>query len=232
MSRRALIVDDDAAACEVMRGVLASTGIDVLVVPRSSEAIQYLNNQKFAVLLLGLRMPAPDGSELARIARDSDINHMTPVILVTDQTIEGASHAGTTFFLHKPVDKAQLHKLLRAAQGAVEHEKRRFRRVALRSKVLLAFEQREWEGETVDVSLNGMLVRGPSRIAAGTTVNVSLFLSGEPKPVVGVGRITRVQDENLMGIYLNRLTIEESGRLQSFLLPMILQDEPEAKVIR
>jgi hypothetical protein len=177
-------------------------------------------------------MQPPDGNDLARIARDSDINHMTPVILVTDQRTEESFQAGTTFFLHRPVDKAQLLKLLRAAQGVVEHEKRRFRRVPLRSRVRLVFEQQEWEGETVDVSLNGMLVRGPSRIAAGTTVNVSLYLSGEPKPVVGVGRVTRVQGENLMGVYLNRLTLEESGRLQSFLLPMILREEPETTATR
>ena len=229
---RALIVDEDPGALELMRDVLGSTGMEVLALSRGSEAIQYLNNQKFAVLLFGLRMQPPDGNDLARIARDSEINHMTPVILVTDQRTEESFQAGTTFFLHRPVDKGQLLKLLRAAQGVVDREKRRFRRVPLRSRVRLVFEQQEWEGETVDVSLNGMLVRGPSRIAAGTTVDVSLYLSGEPKPVVGVGRVTRVQGENLMGVYLNRLTLEESGRLQSFLLPMILREEPETKTTR
>jgi len=235
MPRRALIVDDDAAACELMRSILSPTGLDVVVLTKSQDAAQYINNEKFAVFLFDLQMPAPDGNDLARLARDSGINHMTPVILVSDEQVkDGASRgfaAGTTFSLPKPVDKAQLLKLLRAAQGSVEHEKRRFRRVALRSKVRLSFQQQQWEGETVDVSLNGMLVKGPGRIAAGTTVTVSLFLSGEAEPVVGLGRITRVQDESLMGVYLNRLTMAESGRLQSFLLPMILQEQPEEKTI-
>jgi hypothetical protein len=133
--------------------------------------------------------------------------------------------------LYKPIDRGQLLKLLRATQGAVEQERRRFRRVAVQAKVRLTAEQQEWEGETVDVSLNGMLVRGQGKIPAGTAVQVTLFLSGDAKPIVGAGSVMRVHGEDLMGVYMNHLTLTESWRLQDFLLPMILRDEPEARAV-
>ena len=153
---------------------------------------------------------------------------MTPIILVSDdQNLSAVSEgfsAGASFFLYKPIDKSRLLHLIGATQGAIEHEKRRFRRVELRSRVRLGFEQGEWEGETVDVSLNGMLVTGPGSVPAGTTVRVILYLSPDMKPIVGVGLVMRVLSANHMGIQLNQLTVAESARLQDFLLPLILRD--------
>ncbi len=228
MQRRALIVDDEPAVCEFIRGILSATGVEVLTLTSGLEALVRLRSEKFTVALFDLRMPAPDGVELTRLTRDSGINQRTPIILISDDqspaAVSLAFAAGASFFLYKPIDKARLLKLIRATQGAIEHERRRFRRVALRSRVQLGFEQQEWEGETIDVSLNGMLVRGPARLTAGMTVRVNLYLSADMKPIVGLGSVMRLLNGNEMGIQLNQLTLAESGRLQDFLLPLIFQE--------
>ncbi len=228
MQRRALIVDDDAAVCELIRGVLGATGADVLTLTNSAEAVEYLGREKFAVALFDLRMPPPDGAELTRISRGPGINQMTPIILVSDdQNIAAVSEgfsAGASFFLYKPIDKSRLLHLIGATQGAIEQEKRRFRRVEVRSRVKLGYEHQEWEGETLDISLNGMLVAGHGSLPAGATVQVNLHLAPEMKPIVGSGSVVRVLGRNQMGIQLNQLTVAESGRLQEFLLPLILRD--------
>ena len=231
MQRRTLVVDDEPAECELIHGVLSSSGIETLTLNSGADAEQYLRDEKFAAVLFDLRMPSPDGLDLARLARSSGINQMTPIILLSDDQSPAAVSqgfaAGASFFLYKPIDKARLLKLVRATQGAVEHERRRFRRVPLQSKVRIDSEKGEWEGETIDVSLNGMLVKCPARIPAGSPVHVSLYLSPEMKPVVGFGSVVRVLAENRMGIQLNRLTMAESGRLQEFLLPLILRGRSE-----
>ena len=48
------------------------------------------------------------------------------------------------------------------------------------------------------------------------------------KPVAGFGSVVRVLGGNRMGIQLNQMSMAESGRLQDFLLPLILRDRPEA----
>ena len=228
MQRRALIVDDDPAVCEFIRGILSATGVEVLTLTSGLQAVVRLRAEKFTVALFDLRMPAPDGAELTRFARDSGINQRTPIIVISDDqgpaAVSQAFAAGASFFLYKPIDKGRLLKLIRATQGAIEHERRRFRRVALRSRVHIGHEQQEWEGETVDVSLNGMLVRGPTNLTAGMTVRVNLYLSPEMKPIVGLGSVMRLLNGNEIGIQLNQLTLAESGRLQDFLLPLIFRE--------
>jgi hypothetical protein len=162
--------------------------------------------------------------------RKSGVNQMTPIIMVSDdQSTAAISHgfaAGAHFFLYKPVDKTRLLRLVRAVHGAVEHEKRRFRRVPLQTRVKLQFDHAELEGETIDVSLNGMLVRVPGPIPAASPVRVSLYAPNNIEmPITGSGSVVRILTGNRFGIQLNRLAPIESSRPQEFLLPMIPKDK-------
>jgi len=108
-------------------------------------------------------MAAPDGIELARQVRVSRWNRTTPIVLISDDQRPSAMSVGfeadASFFLYKPIDKDRLLKLLRATQGPAEQERRRTRRIAIQSKVRLRYRADELEGETVDVSLSGVLVK-------------------------------------------------------------------------
>jgi hypothetical protein len=119
------------------------------------------------------------------------------------------------------VDKARLLKLIRATQGSTESERRRFRRVPCRVRVRLETEAGELLGETVDISLEGLLVRAPSTLPEKTGVRIALYLRGGAKPMLAVGEVTRAIGADLMGIHLDRISAGESARLQDFLLPLI-----------
>jgi len=233
---RALIVDDDPVVCKLVAAVLSSTGMEVLSLTHSAEAWKHLRDEKFAVVLFDFRMPSPDGLELSRQVRGAGLNQMTPIILLSDDqgtaAVSQGFAAGASVFLYKPLDKARLLKLLRVTQGAIEHECRRFRRVALCCKVRLGFDEGEVEGETINVSLNGLLVKAQSNVPVGSPVNVRLYLAPEMKPIVGSGLVVRILDANRMGIQLNSLSVAESWRLQEFLLPLILKEGLEASLIK
>jgi DNA-binding response OmpR family regulator len=225
MQRRCLIVDDEAAVCQMVGKVLTSAGIEALALTRSSEASSLLKEGKFDMAFLDLHMPAPDGIELARQMRHSRWNRTTPIIVISDDQRPSAMsigfEAGASFFLYKPIDKDRLLKLIRATQGTMEYGRRRTRRVALQSKVRLRHGDEEFEGETVDISLSGILVKAGRTLPTGSPVRVSLDLSPRMRPVVGVGSVVRVLGGNQMGIQMDRLTVAESERLQEFLLPLI-----------
>ncbi|HEY6466364.1 MAG TPA: response regulator [Candidatus Acidoferrales bacterium] len=233
MDSRILIVDDDAASCAFMKDVLIqATGTEVLALTESRAASTCLTKEKFMVILLDFQMPSPDGPELARLARKSGMNQMTPIIMVSDDqstsAISQGFAAGAHFFLYKPVDKARLLRLVRAMHGAVEHEKRRFRRVPLQTRVRLQFDHEEFDGETIDVSLNGMLVHTLKTIPTASAVRVSLYATNQGMPITGSGAVVRALSGNRFGIQLNRLAPIESSRLQEFLLPMILKEDNPA----
>ena len=231
MDARILVVDDDRVSCELMRDVLhQATGTPVLAFTDGRAAAGLIAREKFSVMLLDYQMPSPDGIELTRLARRAGMNQMTPIILVSDDqstsAISNGFAAGAQFFLYKPVDKTRLLRLIRAMHGSMEQERRRFRRVALRARVRLQYESTEFEGETLDVSLDGMLVHTAARIPRMAVVRVSLYQQRSGNlPITGSGQVVRVLEQDCLGIHLNRLAPTESSRMQELLLPMILNED-------
>jgi len=225
MEKRAIIVDDELATCELIEKVLTSAGIDSLTVTKSEEAPEILRHGKFTVAFLDYEMAFPDGLTLARQMRASGSNRLTPIVLISDDQKPAAMakgfEAGASFFVYKPIDRDRLMRLVRATQGAIDDVHRRTRRVEVKSKVQITFRGQEIVGETVNVSLEGMLIRTPRTLPVGSSVGVSLYLHQSMKPVVGAGSVVRLHGHEKMGIHLGRLTWEESQRLQEYLLPLI-----------
>jgi DNA-binding response OmpR family regulator len=225
MEKQVLIVDDEEAVCQMVGKVLTAVGMEPRSLTTSSQALDLLNREKFDLVFFDLHMAAPDGMELSRHLRLSQWNRTTPIILISDDQRPSALsvgfEAGASFFLYKPIDKERLLKLIRATQGTIDYGRRRTRRVALQSKVKLNSGGDALEGETIDVSLCGLLVKAPHTLAKGTPVQISLELAPRMKPVVAAGSVVSVLDGNRMGIQLDQLSVSESERLQEFLLPLI-----------
>jgi len=225
MHKQVLIVDDEEAVCQMVGRVLTSAGMESMALTSSSRAIEVLDQEKFEIVFFDLHMAYPDGIDLARHLRRSSWNRTTVIILISDDqrpcAMSVGFEAGANFFLYKPIDKERLLKLIRATQGNIDYSRRRTRRVALQSMVKLSSDTDVLEGETIDVSLCGLLVKARRTLARGTPVRVSLELAPRMKPVVAAGSVVRILDGNLMGIQLDRLSVPESERLQEFLLPLL-----------
>src|SRR3984893_17551673 len=225
MEKRAIIVDDEPTTCESIEKVLTSAGIESLTVTKSEEAADILRNGRFAVAFLDYHMNFPDGRALARQMRASGLNRRTPIVMISDdqrpRAVSEGFEAGASFFLYKPVDKERLQRLVRATQASFENGLRRTRRVDLKSKVSIRFRGQEIEGETINLSLEGMLIRTPKMVPIGSSVEVSLQLGKAEKPIMGVGSVVRIHGREEIGIHLGRLILGESQRLQEYLLPMI-----------
>jgi hypothetical protein len=90
--------------------------------------------------------------------------------------------------------------------------------------VQLRFGLENFEGETIDLSPDGVLVKARRILPAGSPARVRLHLSGRTRPVVAEGLVVRILDGNQMGIHFDRLALTESERLQEFLLPLVLDE--------
>ena len=225
MQRRALVVDDEPAVCQMIGKVLTSAGMEALTLTRSTEAPEIIEEGIFDVVFLDLHMSFPDGIELARQMRSSRFHRKTPIIMISDDQRPSALSvgfaAGASFFLYKPIDKDRLLKLVRATQGALEHERRRTRRVPIQSTVQLQIGAEKLEGETVDVSLSGLLIRAPRIAPVGSSLRMRWRISHGMKPIEALGSVVRIHAGNQMGIQLDQLNFSDSERLQEFLLHSI-----------
>jgi CheY-like chemotaxis protein len=225
MPQHALVVDDDLEMCKVIQAILHSTDTEALISTDSAHAVELLHNQKFDSVFLDVNMPPPDGIELTRLIRASGPNQKTPVIIVSGEedpsVVSRGFQAGATFFLFKPINRERLLNLSRTTHGAVERERRHYQRVVVSRDVHILFDDDILEGQTIDVSLSGLLVRTSRTLAVGSRVTVRLFLSSGTEPITADGAVVRVAGSD-MGIHLEYIGQDTSKRLQDFLLPLIL----------
>lgn len=232
-STRALIVEPEESMCVLIKEALGTANIEAVTVARTAEDAGQFQKEKFDVILVDLGGPPANGNALVQKIRSSSFNRKTPIVMISDDQKPGALSegfkAGASFFVYKPIDRAHLMSLIRATQGTIEHEKRRFRRVAVQALVRVKCGEKVLEGETVDISLNGTLVRASQTFPVGSLVEVSLYLLAGKPPVAGLGSIMRLVEGNQMGIQLEALAAAESGRLQEYLLPLTSGWDPSRK---
>ncbi len=226
MPAQILVVDDDPLTCELICEILRSAGMEANSVTDSAEAAERLRREKYHAVFLDMHMPPPDGVELARQVRTSRVNASTVIVMITgeeDRTLMGrAFEAGVELFLFKPVERNKLLKLIRAAEGPIERERRRFTRVRLRCRVSMESGNDRLEGRTADLSLGGMLVQSHRVFPPRSLVTVSLELEAGAPPLRSAARVARTVGTDCMGIQFENLEPKESNRLQEFLLPLIL----------
>lgn len=227
---RALVIGDEEAMCALIKETLGAAGIDDVTMTASADAADQFQIRKFDVILVDLCAPPVNSLKLLRRIRQFGINQKTPIIMISDDlrpaALSEGFQAGANFFVYKPIDRAHLMSLIRVTQGTIENAKRRFRRIPVQARVRLKCGDKSVEGETIDLSLNGALVRASHIFPIGSPVEVSLYLHAGRPPVSGLGSIMRVVEGNQMGIQLEGLPAAESGRLQEYLLPLTGSEGP------
>jgi PAS domain S-box-containing protein len=88
--RPVLVVDDEAAARELMCGALAANGIEAVAVPGGAEALQMLPRLQPAALVLDLMMPGLDGIQVLHELRSDPRWADLPVIVWTALNLSAA----------------------------------------------------------------------------------------------------------------------------------------------
>lgn len=119
---RALVVDDEPDAREVLREILVRAGMSVEAVPSADAAVESLDARRFDVLISDIGMPGADGISLVRRVRASP-HAAIAAIAVTAYAREEervlALAAGFDRHLAKPIEPASLVAAVRElAAGA------------------------------------------------------------------------------------------------------------------
>lgn len=113
-THRILVVDDDPDICLNLNDILTDRGYQVDVAHNGSSALELVRATPYDVALLDLRMPGMNGLELYREIKK--LRAGTVAILVSayaqGDTTEQALAAGAWRVLSKPLDPAELDRLL------------------------------------------------------------------------------------------------------------------------
>jgi PAS domain S-box-containing protein len=122
--RRALLVDDNAAAREVLGNMLEALGVDVDRVDSGAQALARVDAAPGAYtwFLIDWKMPGMDGVECARRILDAHPQARPCILLVTafarDDALRASAGLALAGVLQKPVTPSSLHDSLVRAHGA------------------------------------------------------------------------------------------------------------------
>jgi two-component system KDP operon response regulator KdpE len=131
VTKKILVVDDEAAQLRLFDRVLNSNGYEVLKAGSGQEAVRIVYESKPDLVLLDVMMPEIDGWQTCRLIREvSDI----PVIMFTgkrnsEEDIVRGLECGADEYLAKPVGNRELLArvkavLRRAEKPSYKHEKK------------------------------------------------------------------------------------------------------------
>jgi CheY-like chemotaxis protein len=111
-----LVVDDDADTRDLVDMLLERAGYARAVAASGEEAVQLLEQQTPALIVLDLNMPGMDGWSVAALVRKHEKTARIPILVITGltQNVENAARrAGATAFVLKPIDAKRFVKEVR-----------------------------------------------------------------------------------------------------------------------
>ena len=101
-----LVVDDEVKACELLKRFLEMKGYDVIMANNGEDAIAKAKSEKPDAILLDIRMPGMEGTEVLKRIRefDKDIGIVMVTAVKEEQVGKEALKAGADEYITKPID--------------------------------------------------------------------------------------------------------------------------------
>jgi len=112
---RILVVDDEHIVLESCQAVFELEGFEVLLVPSADKALEAMENNRFTVLLVDVKMPKRDGMYLMEKVKEQWPN--VPIVAMsgyyTTETVKEAIGIGAVRFIAKPFEPDELVETIR-----------------------------------------------------------------------------------------------------------------------
>ncbi len=108
-----LVVDDYVENVELLQELLTASGYDVTAAYDGDEALQKVDENKPALILLDIMMPKMDGYQVCEALRAKEETKEIPIIFVTAKTeVKDWTHAifnvGVNSYITKPINPKKL----------------------------------------------------------------------------------------------------------------------------
>jgi two-component system NtrC family sensor kinase len=91
--KRLLVVDDEPGIRDVLEMILSGNGYEVVAVGNGAEAVEYLNKEKFDLVISDMHMPEMDGEKMYDAVREMNPELAKRIVFVTGDTVSAKSRS-------------------------------------------------------------------------------------------------------------------------------------------
>lgn len=205
MSVEVLLLSRDLALLNVVRRVCDEAGISLKLATDAPEAEEMLARAKFDGVIADCD-DVPSATTVVQNLRKGISNRSAIVFAIRNCvgiSVRNAFELGANFVLDKPVNIERATRCVRAAQGLLVRERRRYFRVPAEIPVTLNFGDGNPVNATIaNISEGGMSVRTAAPIPTRATVRFSFFLPDTKIKVEAKGEVAwSLSPNNRAGIH-------------------------------
>lgn len=202
MDIRVLLVCPDGEAAGLVLPVLTELGMKVEPTNSLARGQQLLQEERFDAVVFDYHDDRP-GSDFLAALRQTPKNRTTMLIAIVgaDFNVRPVFGLGASFVLYRPLSLERLRLSLRAASDLLKRERRRSRRVPVRSIVKVSYPgQPEFETTLNDISESGTSVAAAGQLPRAGKVYCEFVLPGQHEPVRLSGEVAWQDSSGLTGI--------------------------------
>ncbi|MCB2171848.1 response regulator [archaeon] len=123
---RILLIDDDKNFTKIFSGILEGEGYEIVIAHTGTEALEILEDNFFAILIIDIRLPDIDGIELISKINKTDPD-MRKIILTGNpslDTVQQALKKGAHDYLIKPVSLDSIKETIQEQINELDSELR------------------------------------------------------------------------------------------------------------
>ena len=117
--RRLLVVEDDREISGLLQQFLQENDFEVDVANEGNEASEYIQNEKYDIILMDMMLPYKSGDVLIKELRDSSDKDKkrTPVIVISAKTMKDTRlevlRMGADDYICKPIDIMKFESIIK-----------------------------------------------------------------------------------------------------------------------
>lgn len=224
-AKKILLVDNVKLFMEMEKTLLSRKGLTIFTASSGKEVLAIHRKEKVDLILLDLFMPEMGGDKVCRrIREDRELRDVSIIIVTPGSKEEGiklCQNAGANDYVAKPIDpKVLLSKISRL----LDIPERKDVRVLVRIGLEGGGRGIQFFGNSVDISLGGMLVEVDRPITVGERINLSLVLPHRTRLLKVKGNIVR-QARGDEGMYRYGVKFEDLGWEEMALLKELIDSK-------
>lgn len=219
MALQALLLSRDPEVHKTVRRVLDTVNIELEFCNDPEQARMALTRRKYDAVLVDCDDTAKGPAILRELRQGRSNKSCIAFALVHGKTtVQQAFEMGANFVLDKPISPERASRSVRAAQGLIMRERRRYHRHLLRATgAILVDAGAELPVSITNISEGGISIECARQLDEGGAARLKFVLPGAKKALEIKGEIMWSNHQGQAGIRFQVLPVEVKKELDSWL---------------